>query len=102
MPNTALPLEKEEAVWGLANSLFLLKFDFILLFFCPITDQQDSGSFHSVGLVQRPETRSLHIGQTCGWLPDRGRWSCWLPDNGLWQCEHHVQRAPACGPSGEW
>lgn len=33
MPNTALLLEKEEAVQGLANSLFQLKFDFILLFF---------------------------------------------------------------------
>ena len=50
-----------------------------------------------MGLLQRPETRPVHLGETRRWLPDRGRWCGRLPNNGPWQSEHHVQRAPSCG-----
>ena len=62
-----------------------------------VTDQQDSRGLFCMGLVQRPETRPVHLRETRRWLPDRRGWCSRLPDNGLWQSEHHVQRAPSCG-----
>lgn len=74
--------------------ILLVKFESQFFF---VTDQQDSRGLFSMVLIQRPETRLVHLRETCRWLLDWRGWCGWLPDNGLWQSEHHVQRAPSCG-----